>query len=148
MIHQREAVEADLISCQCEVSQPAGRILFWPRKPRYLEYYSRSCAWTMIMIGSRLHVDWCVGRTVLLGDQYLVPALVMSSVEQSFDLAELIGEDWRRNRSVALSVPLPAHCGRCVHDHEHCRKPGLAGETPVGCPPLLIQPESVDHRGQ
>jgi hypothetical protein len=90
----------------------------------------------MIMIGGRLHVDWPVSRAVLLDEQYLVPALVMGNVEQSFDLAQLIGENWRRNRSVALPVALPTHRGRCVHDHEYCRKPGLAGEPLVVRAPL------------
>src|SRR4029453_2250463 len=114
-------------------------------KPRHLEHNSQSCARTMIMIGSRVHVDWRVGRIVLLDDQYLVPALLRSSVEQTFDLAELIGEDWCWNRPVALPVPLAAHRGRWVHDHEHCRQPGFAGESLVVSAPHRIQSEGVYH---
>ena len=108
MVHQCDAVEADRISCQSQVTQPAGGIGFCPRKPRHLEDYSRSRARIMIMIESRLHDDWCVGRAVLLDDQRLIPVLISSSVEQSFDLSQLIGEDRRRYWSIALSIALAA----------------------------------------
>src|SRR5918995_1514400 len=134
MIHQCEAVEADLISRQRQVTQPAGRTGFRPRKPRHLEYYSRSPAWSLIMIGSRPRDDRCIG-VVLLDDQRQVPTLILSSVEESFDLSHLLGEDRGWNWPVAFSVALAAQRGRCVHDHEHSRKSGFASEPlVVGAP--------------
>jgi hypothetical protein len=76
---------------------------------------------------------------VLLDDQRLVPTLVLSSVEKFFDLSQLIGEDWRRNWSVALSIALAAQRGRCVHDHEHCGKSGFASEPLVVRTPFPIE---------
>ena len=100
------------------------------------------------MIRSRLHEDWCVGRVVLLDDQRLVPTLILSSVEKPFDPSQLIGEYWRRNWSVALSIALAAQRSRCVHDHEHCRKPGFASETLLVATPFPIETQGIDDRSQ
>ena len=145
VVHQRDATKPICIGRQRHIPKPANRILS-PRKPRDLQHDSRSCGRAMIMIGSGLLID-LGGGAVLLNDQDLVPALILGRLEEPADLAQLIGEHRCRDRPVARSVALPAQRGS-VHDHQHCRKSGLAGEMPVGCPPLLIQPEGVDHRGQ
>ena len=146
VVHQRDATETECIGRQRHIPKPANRILC-PRKPRDLQDDSRSCGHAMIMIGSGLLID-LGGGAILLDDHYLVPVLILGCLEERADLAQLVGEGRCRDWPVARSVALTADRGSSVHDHQHCRKSGRACEMPVGCPPLLIQPEGVDHRGQ
>ena len=67
MVHQCEAVEADLVSGQRQVSQPAAQFLISPRKPRDLEHDLRPSDPIVIMIRSRL-VDRDAGGAVLIND--------------------------------------------------------------------------------
>ena len=147
VVHQGNAVEADGIGGKRQIPKPAGRIL-GPRKPRDLQHDSRPRARTMIVIESGLRLDWRGCGVLLVDDQYLVPGLIVGSLEKPADPAQLISKDWGRDRPVAPAVALAAQRGRCVHDHQHCRESGLPSEAPVRRTPFRIQPQGVDHRGQ
>ena len=147
VVHQGNAVEADGIGGKRQIAKPAGRI-FGPRKPRDLQHDSRPRARTRIVIESGLLVDLRGRGALLVDDQYLVPGLIVRSLDKPADPAQLIGKDWGRDRPVAPAVALTAQRCRCVHDHQHCREAGLTSKAPVRRSPFRIQPQGVDHRGQ
>ena len=144
MVHQGDAIEADGICCECEVSEPVTGIRIPPGKPRDLEHHSWQPTWCMIMIDSG-HVELSVRGTVLIDDHDVVPALILGRLEgllifRSCSVRTAAGTGRSRSRLRSR------RCGRRVHDHEHCGKFCGTRESQVVSPPLQIQAEGVDHR--
>ena len=62
----------------------------------------------MIVIESGLRIDWPGCGVLLVDDQYLVPGLIVGSLEKPADPAQLISNDRGRDRPIAPPVALPA----------------------------------------